>query len=74
MFLAVMSSSRSDDVTMFVCVSVRSHSLEHSQPLKQDVSRVLQVLLLDVPRVFQGCFKKVSRVFQGSFKGVSRTF
>ena len=71
-----MSSSRSDDVTKSVCLSVSSHSFsfDHLKHLKQDVSRVLQVFLLDVPRLFQGCFKEVSRVFQGSFKGVSRKF
>ena len=37
-FLAVMSSSRSDDVTKFVRVSVVIFfSLEHSKHLKQDV-------------------------------------
>ena len=64
MFLAAMSSSRSDDVTKCVCVCgcpsvVNLFSLEHSKHLK-----------LDVSRVSQGCLKSVSRVFQGCLKGV----
>ena len=45
-FLAAMSSSRSDDVTKFVCLSVCVSvvilsCLEYSNHLKLDVSRVL---------------------------------
>ena len=70
-----MSSSRSDDVTKFVRVFVRScvvifFSLEHSKHLKQDVLRELQGYLRGVCLKFQGYFKEVSRMFQGSFKGV----
>ena len=45
-FLAALSSSRSDDVTNFVCLCVSVclgviyFSLEHSKGLKQDLSTV----------------------------------
>ena len=70
-----MFSSRSDDVTKCVRLSVRpsvifSFSLEHSKHLKQDVLRELQGYLRGVCLKFQGYFKEVSRMFQGSFKGV----
>ena len=79
MFLAAMSSSRSDDVTKCVRSFVRSSvvilfSLEHSKHLKQDVLRELQGCLRGVCLKFQGCFKEVSRMFQESFKGVYRKF
>ena len=65
LFLAAMSSSRSDDVTKFVRSFVRCHFFSFS---------VLGVL--SSPKEFQWCFKKVlrmfevSRMFQSSFKGV----
>ena len=70
-----MSSSRSDDVTKFVCVFVRLcvvifFSLEHSKHLKQDVLRELQGCLRGVRLKFQGCFKEVLRVLTESLKGV----
>ena len=72
LFLAAMSSSRSDDVTKCVrpCVVIL-FSLKH---LKQDVLRELQGCLRGVCLKFQGCFKEVSRMFQGSFEGVYRKF
>ena len=65
-FLAAMSSSRSDDVTQSVCVSVR--------PSLFFLLVFLKFLLVfksfnDVSRVFKGCLK-----FKGSFKDVSRKF
>ena len=70
-----MCSSRSDDVTKCVSLSVRPSvvflfSLEHSKHLEQDVLRELQGCLRGVCLKFQGYFKEVSRMFQGSFKGV----
>ena len=72
-FLAAMSSSRSDAVTNFVCVCVcvcvsvvNLLSLEHSKHLKPYVSVVSQEslkCLKGVPRLFQGCLK----VSQGCF-------
>ena len=49
-----MSSSRSDDVTNSVRVSVCSPLLS---------LEILKYLKLDVYRVFQGSFKSVSRMF-----------
>ena len=81
MFLAAMSSSRSDDVTQsvrsFVRMSVRPKGVSLS--LKRicsdiEIDGVLQGSFKGVSRKFQGCFKKVSSVFQGSFKNVSREF
>ena len=70
LFLAAMSSSRSDYVSKCVCVclwGVNLFSLEHSNHLKLDVSNVFQGCILGsllcVLRVFQGCFKDVLRVF-----------
>ena len=66
-----MCSSRSDDVTKFVCLSVVIlFDLEHLKYLKQYVSKVLQGCLIGV----SGCLNGVLRVFQKYFKGVSRTF
>ena len=70
-----MSSSRSNDVTKFVCVCVSLVillCLEYSNNLKLNVSRVSPGCIKDVSRVVQMCLKGV---FQGSFKiceGVSR--
>ena len=70
-----MCSSRSDDVTKFVCLSVVIlFDLEHLKYLKQYVSKVLQGCLNGVLRVFQKYFKGVSRTFLGYLKGVSRKF
>ena len=65
-FLAVMSSSRSDVVTQFVFPSVRS-----SPFFSFGVFKVFQVLkgLNGVSRKFEGCLK-----FKGRFKNVSRKF
>ena len=60
-FLAIMNSSRTDDVTKSVSVcrwEVILFSLKHSNHLKQDVS---------VSRVLEGCSK-------GIFEGVSKVF
>ena len=61
-FLAAMSSSRSDDVTKFVCVCVVRvcvcpfvvilFSLEHSKHLMQDVMKELQGCLRGVCLMF----------------------
>ena len=76
-FLAAMSSSRSDVVTQFVRSFVRSFvfpslffllvSLKFLLVLKSfnGVSRKLKGRMK-----FQVCFKKVSRMFQESFMGV----
>ena len=74
LFLAAMSSSRSDDVTKCVrpCVVILL-SLELSKHLKLDVSRVLQGCL-NVLWVSQRCSKGVLRVFQECFKDVSKVF
>ena len=65
-----MTSSRSDDVTKSVCVSVCSQffHLEHSNHSKADVSGVSNVKgnLKSDPRVFQWCSKGVPRMFQGA--------
>ena len=60
-FLAAMSSSRSDDVTKFVCPSgVILFSFVLSKHLKQEFFRgVSQGCLFEVSRKFQGCFKEV---------------
>ena len=77
-FLAVMSSSRSDDVTNSVCLCVVILlSLDILKYLNVDVYRdyrVLQGCLMGVSKVFQGSFKGVSRMFYGCFKHVSRMF
>ena len=82
-----MSSSRSDGVTQFVCVSVPKEFLLNLERICSVIGSelvlglfyrislfqsMLQVIF--VSRKFQGCFKEVSRVFQESFKGVSRKF
>ena len=69
LFLAAMSSSRSDVVTKFVCPSVRNLFFS-SVFLESGVWRSFK----GISRKFHGRFKKVSRVFQGSFKSVSRKF
>ena len=76
LFLAAMSSSRSDGVTQSVCPSLFFHLvfLEFVVHCFKKVSRVFQGSFKGVPRKFQGCFKEVSRVFQGSLKGVSGKF
>ena len=79
-FLAAMSSSRSDDVTNFVCVCVcvsvlNLLSLEHSKHLKPYVSVVSQEslkCLKGVPRLFQGCLKVSQGCFLRNLEGVSR--
>ena len=69
MFLAAMSSSRSEDVTKFVCPSVRSHFFSF-----------IVLGVLSSPKGFEWCFKKVLRMieasskFQGCFKQVLRVF
>ena len=67
--LAVITSSRSDDVTKSVCPCFRL-----SECFVKSVSRVFQECLKGVSRVFQGSFKSVSMVFHECFKGVSRVF
>ena len=62
-FLAGMSSSRSDDVTKSVCLSVCVFSLEHSKYLKEYVLRELQGCLRGVCLKFQRCLEG-SRLFQ----------
>ena len=77
-----MSSSKSDDVTKFMCPSVVILiSLEHSKHLKHDVLRELQGCLRDACLKLFGNFKDVSKTFSRkfwvlteSFKGVSRKF
>ena len=75
LFLAAVSSSRSDVVTYFVSPSVRSSvTKEFFLSLKSfnGVSMVFKGCLK--LKKFQGCFKKVLRVFTESFKVVSRKF
>ena len=76
-FLAAKSSSRSDDVPMFVCVCVCvclcvciwSHSVLFG------AFRVFEARCFEwVAMLSQGCLFKVSRMFQESFKGVNRKF
>ena len=64
-FLAAMSSSRSDNVSKFMCLSacvsgVNVFSLEQSKHLKLNVTRVLQGCLLGVHMVLKGCLMGVS--------------
>ena len=75
-FLAAMSSSRSDNVTKFFRPSgVNSFSLELSKHFKQECLRVCVWSFNGVPSKFQGSFKGVNKKFQGSLKGVvSRKF
>ena len=61
-FLAAMSSSRSDDVTKSVSLSVCSHFF---------LVCIIQCIRC---KMFQGCFKDVLRVFQGSFKVFTKSF
>ena len=61
LFLAAMSSSRSDVVTQ--CVRLFVHLSVTKEFFKPQEARK-----------FQGCFEEVSRMFQGSFKEVSRMF
>ena len=66
LFLAAMSSSRSDYVSKCVCVclwGVNLFSLEHSKYLK-----------LNVTRVSPGCMNGVSRVSQVYSMGTPRAF
>ena len=73
-FLAAMSSSRSDDVnSVFVCLSVCSHfflfmSLEFYLVLKsfKCLKKVLRAL--EVSRVFQESFEDVSSKFSGCLR------
>ena len=63
-FLAKMSSSRSNNVTKCVCVSVCSHFVcgafkAFEAQCFEGVARVSQGCLFEVSRVFQGCFKEV---------------
>ena len=76
MFLAAMSSSRSDDVTKCVRLPVcKSFCLVWNiLNIKQDVLRELLVCLRGVFLKFQGCFRQVSRRFQESLKGANRKF
>ena len=80
-----MSSSRSDDVTKSVCVSVCSQFVKFGAFKAFEVSVLQGCLLdvLDVPKVSRGCLKgfskvsqgcplDVSRVSQGCLEGVSR--
>ena len=75
-FLAAMSSSRSDDVTRSVCLSVQSLFVKFAAFKAFEARclclRELQCCLRSVCWKFQGCFKEVSRMFQGSLKDVSR--
>ena len=79
LFLAVMSSSRSDVVTHSVRPFVTK---EFFLSLKSFncVSRVFKGCLMfkgsfkDVWRKFQGCLEKVLRVYTKSFRSVSRKF
>ena len=63
-FLAAMSSSRSDDVTQFVILSVPFFLLVSSKLVvhlecQQGVLRVFQGSLKGVSRKFEGCFTEV---------------
>ena len=64
-FLAVMSSSRSDDVTDCVCLCVCVKSICLVWSIQSIWSQMLQGCLKSVSRVSQGCLKGVSRVSQG---------
>ena len=79
-FLAAMSSSRSDDVTNAVCLSVTCFFF-YFEAVKsfearrlQGVSRVFQERFKSISRAFQERFKSVSRAFREGFKGVSRAY
>ena len=79
LFLAAMSSSRSDDVTQSVRPSVPKEFLI-SLKIICSVSRmfqdcsVFQGSFKGVLRMFQGYPKEVSRMFQESFESVSQKF
>ena len=88
LFLAAMSSSRSDGVTQFVHLSVRLsvfpilftwmflewwESLRASRQFKSD-SRRSQACFKHVLSMFQAYFKQVSRMFQGHLKDFSEMF
>ena len=84
LFLAAMSSSRSDDVTkcvcLCVCLCVRSQFVKFAgfkafeAKCLEGVSGVSFGSFKGVPRNYQGSFKGANRKFQGCFKGVSRMF
>ena len=65
-FLAAMNSSRSDDVTKFVCPFVCSHFVEYGAfkafetRCFEGVVKVAQVYLFEISWVFQESFKDVS--------------
>ena len=80
-FLAAMSSSRSDDVTQSVCLCVTFFYIEAIKALDcfKSVVIVFEVFpdclkgvgcFLSVSSLFEGCFKSVSRVFIECFKSV----
>ena len=82
-FLAAMSSSRSDVVTqsvrLSVCPFVRSFVTFFLSlvSLKSVASNSVKGIYFEsrcVSRVFQGSFKGVTRKFQGCFKEVPRIF
>ena len=75
LFLAAVSSSRSDVVTYFVSPSVRSSVTKEFFLSLKSFRGVFMVFkgCLKLKK-FQGCFKKVLRVFTESFKVVSRKF
>ena len=75
-----MSSSRSDNVTNAVCLSVTCFFF-YFEAVKsfearrlQGVSRVFQERFKSISRAFQERFKSVSRAFREGFKGVSRAY
>ena len=78
LFLAVMSSSRSDIVcvNVFVCPCFSSFLFFHLVSLKflLVLKRFNGVLRLVKGYLKCGCFKEVLRAFTESFKGVSRKF
>ena len=75
-FLAVMSSSRSDNVIKCACVCVSRgvilFSLEHSKHLKQGCFRGSHGSHKSDSKMFQGGFNGVLSGFQICFEGVSR--
>ena len=73
-FLAAMSSSRSDDVTkfvcLFVCLSVCLESFCLILRIQSIWSKMFWGSCKGISGVYVWSFKEVSRVFQGSSKGV----